>query len=365
MKLSNKNKHLRGFTVLELLVAVSVTAILAGMLLNITSQVVKTQTQASGDLETSQIAHFILDRMQEDLHCAVYKNDGNVWMAASILEDKDNSGSWIEASYGKPTAESLRITPSDWSDGPNDLITQANNQLNLEDSRFGTGSTFLRFFTLAPELDSQIQNTGGARAISYQIIRCGLTSSSTSRPRYQLFRSDVTDVETFQAGYNLHPNSTVYSNGNNGIRKPSNITNPVFETPNGPSMDFSLAANIIDFGIRAYILEENSLGTSNLLQIFPDVNASTGGGNPPYQFISTSNPDYLTASKPSKLFAFPHVIDIMIRVLTSEGANALSAFEEGLIPTPSGFTPDEYWWEIAEKNSEVYTRRVKVISQGI
>ena len=198
MRISNKNKHLRGFTVLELLVAVSVTAILAGMLLNITSQVVKTQTQASGDLETSQIAHFILDRIQEDLHCAVYKNDGNVWMAASILEDKDNSGSWIEASYGKPTAESLRITPSDWSDGPNDLITQANNQLNLEDSRFGTGSTFLRFFTLAPELDSQIQNTGGARAISYQIIRCGLTSSSTSRPRYQLFRSDVTDVETFR-----------------------------------------------------------------------------------------------------------------------------------------------------------------------
>ena len=130
MRISNKNKHLRGFTVLELLVAVSVTAILAGMLLNITSQVVKTQTQASGDLETSQIAHFILDRIQEDLHCAVYKNDGNVWMAASILEDKDNSGSWIEASYGKPTAESLRITPSDWSDGPNDLITQANNQLN-------------------------------------------------------------------------------------------------------------------------------------------------------------------------------------------------------------------------------------------
>ena len=148
MKISNKNKHLRGFTVLELLVAVSVTAILAGMLLNITSQVVKTQTQASGDLETSQIAHFILDRMQEDLHCAVYKNDGNVWMAASILEDKDNSGSWIEASYGKPTAESLRITPSDWSDGPNDLITQANNQLNLEDSRFGTGSTFFAFLLL-------------------------------------------------------------------------------------------------------------------------------------------------------------------------------------------------------------------------
>ena len=46
-----------GFTVLELLVAVSVTALLAGMLLNITSQVVSTQTQASSDLETNQVAH--------------------------------------------------------------------------------------------------------------------------------------------------------------------------------------------------------------------------------------------------------------------------------------------------------------------
>ena len=79
-----------GFTVLELLVAVSVTALLAGMLLNITSQVVSTQTQASSDLETNQVAQFILDRIQEDLHCAVYRNDGNVWMVASILEDNSN-----------------------------------------------------------------------------------------------------------------------------------------------------------------------------------------------------------------------------------------------------------------------------------
>ena len=74
----------KAFTVLELLVAVSVTALLAGMLLNITSQVVKTQTQASGNLETNQVAQFVLDRIQEDLQCAVYRNDGNIWMAADI-----------------------------------------------------------------------------------------------------------------------------------------------------------------------------------------------------------------------------------------------------------------------------------------
>ncbi len=55
------------------------------MLLNITSQVVQTQTQASGNLETNQVAQFVLDRIQEDLQCAIFKNDGNVWMAAEIL----------------------------------------------------------------------------------------------------------------------------------------------------------------------------------------------------------------------------------------------------------------------------------------
>ena len=39
------NTNRKGFSLLELLVAVAVTAILAGMLFNITSQVMKTQTE--------------------------------------------------------------------------------------------------------------------------------------------------------------------------------------------------------------------------------------------------------------------------------------------------------------------------------
>ena len=96
------NEKKKAFTILELLVAVSVTALLAGMLLNITSQVVQTQTQASGNLETNQVAQFVLDRIQEDLQCAIFKNDGNVWMAAEILQTTDNSGSWNETANTVP-----------------------------------------------------------------------------------------------------------------------------------------------------------------------------------------------------------------------------------------------------------------------
>jgi len=76
----------QGFTTIELLVAISVTAVLAGLLLTISTNILNTQRQSSNNLETNQIAQFVLDRIQEDLQCAVYRNDGNAWMAISILD---------------------------------------------------------------------------------------------------------------------------------------------------------------------------------------------------------------------------------------------------------------------------------------
>ena len=163
----NRSNHSnKAFTVLELLVAVSVTALLAGMLLNITSQVVQTQTQASGNLETNQVAQFVLDRIQEDLQCAVFKNDGNVWMAANILDSADELDNWVEATVSKPENISLRIKIEDWEENEINPTFKANQQGPLSESRFGVGGVWL-----------DAENSGGARAISYQIIRYGLTSS--------------------------------------------------------------------------------------------------------------------------------------------------------------------------------------------
>jgi prepilin-type N-terminal cleavage/methylation domain-containing protein len=357
----------KGFTLLELLVAVSVTALLAAMLLNITTQVATTQTKATGDLETNQAAQFILDRIQEDLQCAVYRNDGNVWLAATILEDTSNSSVWKIDERGKPDTASLRVTAEDWEgpDGEIDDIVVANNQWPLIDSRFGVGGIWLRFFSQAPELDPDAEHTGGVRAIGYQLVRHGLTGSDTSKQRYQLFRSDVTAKETFKAGYDLHPLGEAYGSATaDGVRVPKNIITPIFSDSTGPSTDFSLAANIIDFGIRAYLIEENDEGTGYLRQIFPDVNASSSGSVSGYELLATSNATYRTNPN-SDLYAFPEVVDAMVRVLTTEGASAISAFEAGLIPVPDGFSQDEYWWELAERHSEVYVRRIRVLPSGI
>ena len=367
---------LRGFTVLELIVAVSVTAVLSGMLLLISRQVLETQSVSSAELERNQIAHFVLDQIQEDLQCALYRNDGNVWMAMSLLNQSDNSGSWIEpkkSSLAKPPLNSLRIIQSDWpSDALQDAEIDSLGQGPFAKSRFGLAGTWLRFFTQSPELDPQAKGDGAARAVSYQIIRYGITGSSNSRKRYHLFRSDVSAKNTFEAGYNLHPeNDSWYGSDASNIsvdpnflgtpRVPSTLINPVIEEGGDylPT-SFSLATNIIDFGIRAYHLEKNSFGTGNLVQIFPPIDQDSSGNLLAEEFLATSHIPYQVITDPT-FYLFPDVVDVMVRVLSEEGARILESFENGDFPN----TEEVDWWSIAEEHSKVYFRRIKIYGSGI
>jgi type II secretory pathway pseudopilin PulG len=366
----------QGFTVIELLVAVSVTALLSGMLLLISTQVLETQSKSTSTIETNQIAQFVLDQVQEDLQCALYRNDGNVWMAISLLNDNENSGgSWVNpsiSSNGKSQIDSLRIVGLDWpSEELTDSEIDALGQGPFLESRFGVAGCWLRFFSQSPELDPNAKNHGSARAIGYQIIRYGLTGSPSSRAKYQLFRSDVSARNTFEAGYNLHPNDGGYNSSASLTsldpsdlgtpRIPSSITNPIVTdgTDYSPT-SFSLASNIIDFGIRAYHLEENSFGTGNLVQIFPPIDISSPGNLLAQEFMATSYNTYQTLNNKT-FYLFPDVMDVMVRVLSMEGARLVEAFENGSVPN----TDNLNWWSIAEEHSEVYIRRIKIYGSGL
>lgn len=366
----------QGFTVIELLVAVSVTALLSGMLLLISTQVLETQSKSTSTIETNQIAQFVLDQVQEDLQCALYRNDGNVWMTISLLNDNENSGgSWVNpsiSSNGKSQIDSLRVVGSDWpSEELTDSEIDALGQGPFLESRFGVAGCWLRFFSQSPELDPNAKNHGSARAIGYQILRYGLTGSPSSRAKYQLFRSDVSARNTFEAGYNLHPNDGGYNSSASLTsldpsdlgtpRIPSSITNPIVTdgTDYSPT-SFSLASNIIDFGIRAYHLEKNSFGTGNLVQIFPPIDISSPGNLLAQEFMATSYNTYQTLNNKT-FYLFPDVMDVMVRVLSMEGARLVEAFENGSVPN----TDNLNWWSIAEEHSEVYIRRIKIYGSGL
>ncbi|MDI1319067.1 MAG: hypothetical protein PSW75_02595, partial [bacterium] len=60
---------------------------------------------------------------------------------------------------------------------------------------------------------------------------------------------------------------------------------------------------------------------------------------------------------------FPEVADVLVRVLTEEGARLLEAMEKsnGAITRPLAYASDaEWWWGVVEANSRVFVRRVEI-----
>jgi prepilin-type N-terminal cleavage/methylation domain-containing protein len=68
-----------GFTLVELLVAMGITAVLAGMLIAITTNTLKIWDRSVSALTMENQAELILTRLSRDVESAVYRNDGRAW----------------------------------------------------------------------------------------------------------------------------------------------------------------------------------------------------------------------------------------------------------------------------------------------
>ena len=122
----------RAFTVLELLVAAGITTMLAGFIFVIIRNVSTTWTGATGRLGADAQARIVLDQLTVDLQGALFRDDGNVWFAADVLDRTSNSGTlWTEAARNvKPTGTG--------ANGSLNLITA-----NIADGRFGKAGIWL------------------------------------------------------------------------------------------------------------------------------------------------------------------------------------------------------------------------------
>ena len=60
--------------------------------------------------------------------------------------------------------------------------------------------------------------------------------------------------------------------------------------------------------------------------------------------------------------AFPEVADVMVRILTEEGAAMLDNLEHGrLAAKPQQYlTNADWWWGIVQEHSKVYVRRIEI-----
>lgn len=359
----------RAFTVIELLIAMSITVILAGILVSLTDGVLNIWGRTTGTLTLVNQSKLILDQVATDLQgLALRSNHTGVYLAATIQRDQAGTGdaavanaSWIAAAGGamKPTAAS------------GSLVIDENTR--PEDLRFGMAGVWLRF--LASEVDSNTgeNNAVGLRAIAYQVVRHPVTTAAAGAAdhRWLLYRtrsrvaqsgSGATDANraTIGSGLNvLAAQFTSTASGGTGIDDPGFIRTPSLP---GAYDFFRLGSNVIDFGVRIYDRDQNGA----LRQRFP---YDTVAGRQVWAFLATTNDTPVPSNPavpPAPLAAgdiargIPAVIEVIIRVATDEGARQIQNLEQGRIPVPAGFTADQYWWQIAGESSQVFVRRVEI-----
>lgn len=323
----------RAFTLLELLVAAVITLLLAGIMLAVTTGTLTLWHRTQDNFSASTQALLALDLLERDLQAGLFRADGvNTWLAVDILNAPAallNHG-WQSASVMKPARTvSQRVLPAS-ANGFDPLLT---------DARFGLSGAWLRFITTNIETNGSLPC-----AVSYQIARRPVSgaNSSSSNPaqvRYTFFRSAVANDTTFAAGYDVSAAAYGSSTSTPSVaRSAATLTNP-------PLSD-ALSVNVVDFGVWLHVRDSSGA----LRRIFPADNSD----------FTHAARDAGSASDANR---YPEVADVMLRILTDEGARLIDAMEQGngAIARPVEFATDaEWWWAVVEANSRVYTRRIEI-----
>jgi len=328
----NANRAPGGFTLLELLVAVTITLVLAGLMLSVVTNTLNLWHRTQDNSSTSAQAKLALDMIERDLQTAVFRKDDGTWLAVDVHNTPVTltSHGWLTtAALLKPaTTESQRLLPD----------PVGGSSPRFSDGRFGFSGAWLRFITTTVAADGSLPT-----AVSYQIARRPLSGSiTTTNPaevRYTLFRSAVSAEYTLANGNEVtNPAYGSVATNPSASRSPATLTNP--------NNSDALATNVVDFGVWLYVRDSGG----GLRQIFPADNSDT----------SHAARDTGTAPDSSR---FPDVADVMVRILSEQGATLLSDIEKGggrvARPAECG-TDADWWWTVVETHSRVYLRRVEI-----
>jgi prepilin-type N-terminal cleavage/methylation domain-containing protein len=341
MNLSFTERSRRGFTLLELLVALAVTALLAGLAFSVSTGFFASWTRTSSRQGMEERARLILDQVASDLQAAVRREDGAVWFAATVLDRSDNSGLWELGGRQKPAGQ-LQLMSS-----------------HIDELRFGQAGIWLRFFTSVrgendvSSADATAQTLSAPVAVAYQLIRHDVTPGTPATPRYCLHRSAVRSAAasgragTLEAGYDLEPSQPLYaipsaSNDGSQIGDPAAVRRPA-------ASDTLLAEHVVDFGVR--LLVRNAGG--EWAAIFPEATGLT-------EHLGRSS-----ASDAAAGTRYPEAVDVMVRVLSDDGARLLAAMESRQIDSrPREYESDAaWWWGIVEAHSRVFSQRVEILAR--
>lgn len=326
-------KCVLAFTLLELLVAGTITLLLAGLMLSVVRGTLVLWQRTQDNFSTAAQAKLVLELVERDLQAAVFRRDGGTWLAVDVSNNPASltaHGWLVPLTLRKPaTAESQRLVP----------VSVDGSTPRIADTRFGLSGAWLRLIT------TNVESAGSLPvAVSYQLARRPLSgsivASTQATVRYTLFRAAVSTSNTFALGNDV----TVAGYGSSSVTPAAARSAATLTNPNSTD---ALATNAVDFGLWLYARE---LGSGGLRRIFPADNDDT----------THAARDTGSATDADR---FPAAADVMVRILTEQGADLLAEMESGVgrVARPPAYATDaEWWWAVVEAHSRVYTRRVEV-----
>ena len=321
-----------GFTLLEVLVAATITLGLAGLMLAVVTNTLNLWHRTQDNFTATTQAKLVLDLLERDLQAAVFRADGSTWLAIDVLNSSNSltTHGWLPpGSLSKPAgSESQRLAP----------VVAAGITPLISNARFGLSGAWLRLIATNVESDGSLPV-----AVSYQIARRPLSgainAANPAAVRYSLFRSAVSAENTLAAG----PDVTAPGYGSTSVnpagpRSPATLANP--------NSSDALATNVVDLAVWLYVRDSSG----NLRRIFPSDNGD---------FSHTARD---TGAAPDAT-RFPDVADVMVRILSEAGATLIAEMEKGgsrVLRPPIYGTDAEWWWAVVDANSRPCIRRIEL-----
>jgi hypothetical protein len=345
LRRSLRDRPARGaFTVIELLVAVGITALIAGFAVVIVANLSGFWSRTSGRISAEAQARFVLDRLTLDLQGALFRDDGNVWFAASVPANTASSGLWDTrgASSGllKPAAAA-------------GTALTYNSAAGIASDTFGPAGTWLRFFTTNRGRNVDRDSLSAPVAVGWQIIRrAGSNNPNSTDRRYFLHRAEVRPAQsgarpgTLEAGFDI--TAAAYA-GANATAENTGLAGDPRSVRAPQDLGAVVGENVIDFGVRCYVRDRAS---GALQPVFPVSSETTHLASTPPGLGAATN-------------QFPEVVDVLVRILSDEGGRVIADLEAGRIGTapPNGVTAAAWWWQLALAHSQVFTRRVVLVAE--
>ena len=104
LQLRARSAAKRAFTLIEIMVATVIMVVLVGLVIQITSEVLKVWSRSSGKLAANAEARIAMDMITQDLETAVFRNNGQQWLRveaplSSRVADYTGQTVWLEVVF--------------------------------------------------------------------------------------------------------------------------------------------------------------------------------------------------------------------------------------------------------------------------